>query len=103
MYVVFLLVVLFIIDNFQSVCRHLADPKLVSFRDLLEDNGMWPDNCLQDLSRKLGLQASGVREELITRLRLWHVSKHEGKGFQGTTLSCTFASTTQGVISTSCQ
>ena len=44
---------------------------------------MWPDTCLQDLSRKLGLQASGVREELITRLRLWHVSKHDGKGFQG--------------------
>lgn len=38
---------------------------------------------LQELCRKIGLQASGEREELVTRLRLWHVSKHDGKGFQG--------------------
>ncbi len=44
---------------------------------------MWPDKLLQELCRKIGLQACGEREELITRLRLWHVSKHEGKGFQG--------------------
>jgi len=38
---------------------------------------------LQDLSRKLGLQSSGSREELVTRLRLWHISRHEGQAFQG--------------------
>jgi hypothetical protein len=52
-------------------------------RDLLEDPKVWPDKLLQELCRKIGLQACGERDELITRLRLWHVSKHEGKGFQG--------------------
>ena len=70
-------------DHFQSVCGYLALSAYMCLRDLLEDNGLWPDKCLQDLSRKLGLQASGIRDELITRLRLWHVSKHHGKGFQG--------------------
>ena len=50
---------------------------------MLEDPKVWPDKLLQELCRKIGLQACGDREELITRLRLWHVSKHEGKGFQG--------------------
>ena len=51
--------------------------------DLLEDHVLWPDKLLQELCRKISLQASGAREELVTRLRLWHVSKHDGKGFQG--------------------
>ena len=51
--------------------------------DLLEDESLWPEKCLQDLSRKLGLQSSGTREELVTRLRLWHISRHEGQAFQG--------------------
>jgi hypothetical protein len=55
----------------------------ISTRDLLEDSKIWPDKLLQELCRKIGLQACGERDELITRLRLWHVSKHEGKGFQG--------------------
>ena len=50
---------------------------------MLEDDSLWPDKCLQDLSRKLGLQTSGSREELIIRLRIWHNSRHEGQAFQG--------------------
>jgi hypothetical protein len=60
-------------------------PRLIcsDISDLLEDDSLWPDKCLQDLSRKLGLQTSGSREELIMRLRIWHNSRHEGQAFQG--------------------
>lgn len=51
--------------------------------DLLEDSDLWPEEFLRDLCKKLVLQDSGSRDEVIARLRLWHVSKHRGQAFQG--------------------
>ncbi len=50
---------------------------------MLEDSELWPDEVLRGLCKKLVLHESGARDEIIERLRMWHVSKHRGQAFQG--------------------
>ncbi|KAF4653344.1 hypothetical protein FOL47_010569 [Perkinsus chesapeaki] len=39
---------------------------------LLDNSRYWSEDSLRDLCRKLSLEVSGDREDLITRLRSWH-------------------------------
>lgn len=50
---------------------------------MLEDSELWPDEVLRGLCKKLVLEDFGPRDEIIERLRVWHVSKHRGQAFQG--------------------